>query len=51
MMSPIRPGSERERMTCEDRIRPDRPRFPVISTLLGALAMMNVVSVVLTLIK
>jgi hypothetical protein len=50
-MSLIRPRPEHSHLAFEDATRPDRPRFPVISALLGMLAMMNVVSVVLTLIK
>ncbi len=50
-MSPIRPGSEHEHFQFEDSARPDRLRLPMIPALLGALAMMNIVSVVLSLIK
>jgi hypothetical protein len=49
-MSPIRSDSERDRQF-QDNTRPGRPRVPVISTLLAILAMMNIVSVVLTLMR
>ncbi|HZH53957.1 MAG TPA: hypothetical protein VEZ16_18995 [Microvirga sp.] len=50
-MTPMLPGSERDKRAFEDGARPDRPRLRLIPALLGALAMMNIVSVVLTLIK
>lgn len=50
-MSPMPPGSEDDDLRFEDGARPDRRRLRLIPALLGALAMMNIVSVVLTLIK
>jgi hypothetical protein len=50
-MSLFRTPSERRRVPRENRTRLDHPRLPVISTLLGMLAMMNIASAVLTLMK
>ena len=50
-MSFLRNGSEHRQALREDRTRPDRPRLPVITTLLGMLAMLNIASAVLTLMK
>lgn len=43
--------SEYRQAQREDRRRPDRPHLPVITTLLGMLAMLNIASAVLTLMK
>ncbi len=44
-------GSAYRQALGEDRTRPDRPHLPVVTTLLGMLAMLNIASAVLTLMK
>jgi hypothetical protein len=44
-------SSERRRSLRENGTRLDRPRLPVISALLGMLAMLNIASAVMTLIR
>lgn len=50
-MSLFRNSSERRQAARADRARLDRPRLPVISALIGMLAMLNIASAVMTLIK